>query len=1538
MNEDVATPNDSNLPPKKSSRKRKTVVKLPTPPPDPTTEAGTSSNPATQDRDKDNEVLDYIDLLHKSIYSRSTSTFAPAIITEEAFDHLEKLYKLMEQMLDLREQNVKLHRRIRDLEHLNNLGKFHSNLDRINIDEVYPDLDKDAAFAETILESILQDTAAKNKELQKQCKNLRPSILRRHRSGSGTEKQVTLDGVQSLERDDRDKKEMVKCDKPAKISKWTKVKAAFRWEKASTSVGGESKSQDSGIHVPVNYEIARYLRVPSTSDDAAHSPGDSGAGISTPGSISSASSNDDFHRPGRGTCEDFRSSEDENLHLSYIPHSKKYRTKSSHHHHRTPWAKMKDIMQPRSSFKKKHRLSAASDDIQIDVELCSDNEDVFEEDATNKSIQMSLTPSPNVYSCSSSSPCDVPAEVVERYQKVLAEDSASDSERRPSRWSRVRKAFLSHDAAGPRPSRQTKDKPEDDSVEEEIRKNYRNLQKKLSLEFQEKLFEWERMKQNSPGVSNISPSYSCYSDENRDPFFIKKMEEWQKLKNQSPTNKHKPAAMTREYELPPEFKKKLEEWEKIKRSSGGGKKKLGDMPKWKSVGGHRSDAAPAFEYPPLSDEFRKKLEEWKQIKAGGGPTVEQKKLKDKTPSPKLSRKNSSPKHNKKHKENDKELHWVEKELTKIEKEKQRLEREKQKFIEREERLSKLRKSVLGTNKKEILIHTPTGFHRFEGISRKFTQKLYEWEKSQGIGPEDSTFALLSSCRHEAGSSKRFSTASTPPLHRSKSADSIVISALNLACPLMSPQPSSLSLNDMDELEKECMVASKTSSLGYLMDSKDNMDFIDEPEAVLVEVEDYEEETAEPLHMYLERHQLPVYQRQEFKPLCEGETVAAPKIRRSESARAQVNYDLIETILQLLADVSRSDEEIRLLLKSAKRTVEIENKIKMLTDGQIQLVKKMPEKIVQLQEANNVVATNIVTEGVESAGNIQDILGVVQDISSEILHLVEQLEANLSQGTKMGSICELCKEVRSKISDLKRHLSYVCAASDSASPKTKQPPNKLQVHKSISNESGDSRGAATSDNSRSNSQKEKKFIKWDNGGGATSGQGAVKKRIRSRQKSAQKPLADSDEDEDEEANKKTATVRQHKKLTRTRSISESSLPNFDPNLLMPTKPNVESTTSDSRVDSSPSDSPVTVFVKTTRKLFVPIVESGLCKPESPTSSSKVGALLPPLPASPVPQRKVYKDLSPGIRLMISKYNQKLSETESGAKSGGSSGSNSPVAWRSPVLERRVRAQTEKYQEELKKMSTALGERKEVQKSVSASVLPTEPTVVPPRKTSLNSCVLPAPKPLTLDIALANQLKDDITGFSPEVRMRKIQRAKEEFLRSGPVSAPSEIAEESLQFPERNRLSQISVGSGSSCDNCYAGALIKSASAGMINVDVEAFKRVDPEYHSEGYVSLPRFTTKKPGGKSAFSTIAAKFRKVKMRRGKEKLNAVSTLCRQSLVVNISEGVGGSGVGSEEGSSNNNNGEICASAAEQVSSRNTPSSLSKSSSWIRRSLFKK
>lgn len=201
---------------KKQTKKLKyDKTKLPTPPPDPT---------MSKDN-KEKDVFEYLETLIPN-YTRSTSTFAPAIATEEAFDHLEKLYKLMEQMLELREQNAKLHRRIRDLEHLNNLEKMQKQL-QLGMEKEYPELERDTAFAETILESILADSPRKDQKQKVATPNrLRPSILRKQRNRSGsasTDKQVTLDANAIVQEDN-----CGDLDKSAKVSKWTKVKAAFR--------------------------------------------------------------------------------------------------------------------------------------------------------------------------------------------------------------------------------------------------------------------------------------------------------------------------------------------------------------------------------------------------------------------------------------------------------------------------------------------------------------------------------------------------------------------------------------------------------------------------------------------------------------------------------------------------------------------------------------------------------------------------------------------------------------------------------------------------------------------------------------------------------------------------------------------------------------------------------------------------------------------------------------------------------------------------------------------------------------------------------------------------------------------------------------------------------------------------------------------------------------------------------------------------------------------------------------------------------------
>lgn len=111
-------------------------------------------------------------------------------------------------------------------------------------------------------------------------------------------------------------------DIKAKVSKWTKVKAAFKWERANPSLNENGKSTDSGIGLsPINNEVARYLRVPSSpigggGGGGAGSSADSVLSFSsgghllsggssnpaTPGTLSSASSMDDV----RPVSEDFR--------------------------------------------------------------------------------------------------------------------------------------------------------------------------------------------------------------------------------------------------------------------------------------------------------------------------------------------------------------------------------------------------------------------------------------------------------------------------------------------------------------------------------------------------------------------------------------------------------------------------------------------------------------------------------------------------------------------------------------------------------------------------------------------------------------------------------------------------------------------------------------------------------------------------------------------------------------------------------------------------------------------------------------------------------------------------------------------------------------------------------------------------------------------------------------------------------------------------------------------------------------------------------
>ncbi|KAF4519629.1 hypothetical protein B566_EDAN003797 [Ephemera danica] len=324
-----------------------------------------------------------------------------------------------------------------------------------------------------------------------------------------------------------------------------------------------------------------------------------------------------------------------------------------------------------------------------------------------------------------------------------------------------------------------------------------------------------------------------------------------------------------------------------------------------------------------------------------------------------------------------------------------------------------------------------------------------------------------------------------------------------------------------------------------------------------------------------------------------------------------------------------------------------------------------------------------------------------------------------------------------------------------------------------------------------------------------------------------------------------------------------------------------------------------------------------------SKNESSPLPPPFPRSPTPNRRAdqknSKEGSSSIKLMIAKYNQKLEKPGTPVPI---SPSYSP-AWRSPVAERRdlsgvVRTQMEKYQEEVRRaLQQGFSSSRRptaVQKSASAGIIrcPSASTIPqrepPPLLKSSSAGAIKSPiLPLKRipDIKISNEKIDsepsspldqsiDTTiqayrkntmspkpvssksPHSPCMRALKLRRAREEFLTRGPGA---------FRTSEPGcRLSQASAGSGSSFEDLLLDneGIVKSASAGMIHVQAEVYKRLtEPENQDQ------KPSTSKSESKSKFglSSLASKFRKVRLRK-KERLNTVSMLCRQSLLVDLDD----------------------------------------------------
>jgi len=227
---------------------------------------------------------------------------------EDVFEHLIRLYALTEEILKLRDHlSCKHFRRVRNLER----AKVQRDADRrleaavTNGEELPNDfVDEDTSFAESLLDAILsncRDTAMSTTRRSERA-STRPfsSSRQRRRSIASNERNLELSLKDANETNKRIARKANRKGSP-KVSKWTRVKAAFKWERACT--------RDLPDIVEAVTPTTRFLKIPYTvttgswSTGSALSPCTSElSSPSTPiGRISSASSSNEEVFDGEDT-------------------------------------------------------------------------------------------------------------------------------------------------------------------------------------------------------------------------------------------------------------------------------------------------------------------------------------------------------------------------------------------------------------------------------------------------------------------------------------------------------------------------------------------------------------------------------------------------------------------------------------------------------------------------------------------------------------------------------------------------------------------------------------------------------------------------------------------------------------------------------------------------------------------------------------------------------------------------------------------------------------------------------------------------------------------------------------------------------------------------------------------------------------------------------------------------------------------------------------------------------------------------------------
>ncbi|XP_077258155.1 uncharacterized protein LOC143895152 isoform X2 [Temnothorax americanus] len=820
--------------------------------------------------------------------------------TEEAFEHLDRLCALTEQILELRMRSSEYFRRVRGLER----AKVQLNANRrleialANGEELHHDFaDEDTGFAESLLDAMLSNCrdAASSTPRRSERSSVRSSASSRQRSRSLVPIEQNL-GSRLVERtceaDKRGARNAGRNGGP-KVSKWTRVKAAFKWERACTNDLADIAESDAPPATTSPTPTTKYLRIPDATTAGSWSTGSAlspcTSEVSSPstpiGRVSSASSsNDDVFDDSRKNIVNYP-----DRHSPLVKDDKKRDDPDRYGRsldRDTPITESADSIESHSEANRgkplirvipesdatMHAASGSGKDPEVSAKRPTPTLTITipsnEEEIRSLSSPESMSPLPSSAQDSGGSSPQRPRmrpdilslrEFKRQYSTIEeAVTPAPKIQQQDSKWNKVRRAFLTNAtfSVPPSPIRVVAAQSfandgtnNNGNYYREARRDYQALREKFGAEFQRKLIEWERLKGPAQNARNGLP----LNEERLAPEFRKKLQDWKRAKK----GRRSAAAIEQQRVS----RRRLTDWQLWRSSSkpeprcyGKNQNSTGSRGSCASIGSAGSFGSDGKQH--LCEDFIKRMETWRRMSEAACRSSERPK------SPTTSRVASDI--------DETEFLALEKLLPLFG---QRTRKELRESDARQlndcfDGDSRFMATSRGVNcGNEVLIRTSVGSYRFEGISREFTRKLYDWEKYRGISPRSSTFRLLGPGYTPFAQDSDGVTLEEPSknhafhwtLKRSKSDGSVFEGSLRDESIALRRSASLQSLTSADKLEDDTRmgVLPVSNNSQGMKDPEDAMVEDSEPEAMIVDIEDVIEETASPL-AGVQPHQTPVY--------------------------------------------------------------------------------------------------------------------------------------------------------------------------------------------------------------------------------------------------------------------------------------------------------------------------------------------------------------------------------------------------------------------------------------------------------------------------------------------------------------------------------------------------------------------------------------------------------------------------------------------------------------------------------------------------------